>query len=867
MGYMNNMVTRPLKAFLCHASGDKPAVREMYKRLVFEGVDAWLDKENLLPGQDWRVEIPRAVKEADVVIIFLSKNSISKEGYVQKEIKFALDIAEEKPEGAIFLIPARLEECVVPERISRWHWVDLYDENGFVKLLRSLKLRADTVGATVEPASYEDSDKEVEHKVEQLYTEGLAAFYTEEWDKAYQRFQTILNEHPNHKNAAEKMAEAEKQGSLAKLYAQAMQGYKTENWQAAIPPLEELLQRSAEYKDAVQLLRNARKQKQLKELYAEAKTLHAAQKWQAVLKVFEQLSAIEPAYPDSDGLLASAQKEVTEFKRLADLNEQYSQAVREMDSGGWVEARRLLEQIHKSQTGFLETERLLAKAENEIRKVDERQILNARVKMLYEQARGLARSKNWRRVLDKIEEIQKLDDSFIDTDELAQKARAELTREDQDTQKHILLAGVYAEAVRLLNEARYQEALEKWNEVQLVDPKHKDTARVKSIATKKLAELMRPGAQSVNTKFVFTAVGTSNSAWLLLAAFLATMILRVLWGFIEDSFYIWAPDASLLPQFLLLFGIGASYGVIVSFSLKRMIHNWGLSQSLTVIIGWGIGLCAGLQFSNMGLDFMTAALVVCSLAMGGAIKWASPATTLIKIALITACWALAWKAGGILGSYLGIVFNTNYIVYAVVDAITILFGLTATFAVYENDSSGLLKLTGLSMLGFAAGNFIATLLGEVFSSDVLTLTPVWLAVWGFIGGVIFELPSRDLRKILVKGAMCGLGFVIGYFVALLILQNVYPQFYSVLKNIIWGAGLGMCFGLGIRRASAITLLTILGSAIFVFTSAYSFISSMGTLSEAIVRGGLIGLILGLGYVYVTGEIENVNGHREMVDPQ
>ena len=97
-----------LKVFLCHASGDKPPVRELYKRLVAEGVDAWLDQEKLLPGQDWRLEIPRAVQEADVVVICLSKKSITKEGYVQKEIKFALDIAEEKPEGTIFLIPAQI---------------------------------------------------------------------------------------------------------------------------------------------------------------------------------------------------------------------------------------------------------------------------------------------------------------------------------------------------------------------------------------------------------------------------------------------------------------------------------------------------------------------------------------------------------------------------------------------------------------------------------------------------------------------------------------------------------------------------------------------------------------------------------------
>ncbi|MBK7316503.1 TIR domain-containing protein [Candidatus Villigracilis affinis] len=504
---MNNQtVTRPLKAFLCHASGDKPPVREFYKRLVFEGVDAWLDKEKLLPGQDWRVEIPRAVHEADVVIVFLSNKSISKEGYVQKEIKFALDIAEEKPEGTIFLIPARLEECVVPERLSRWHWVDLYEENGFAQLLRSLKLRADAVRATVEPSSYEDTDKEVEHKLEQLYTEGLAAFYTEEWDKACQRFQMILSEHPNHKNAAEKLTEAEKQRSLAKLYAQAAQGHKAENWSETIQALEELLQKSAEYKDAAQLLRNAKKQKRLKELYAEAKALHAAQKWQAVLKVFEQIFLIEHSYPDPDSLLASARKEVAELQRLSSLNDQYSLALRGMESGNWYEARRLLETVHKSQTGFLETEKLLKSVENQILKVEETRRQNDQINTLYEQAHGLLRSKKWRNALDKMEEIRKLDDQFLDKDGISEKAKNVLTLEEQDAQRQNELAAMYAESARLLKEGKYQEALDKWQEVKTVDPKYPDRQWVQRTARKKLSSIARP----VRAKFRYTIIGSNS---------------------------------------------------------------------------------------------------------------------------------------------------------------------------------------------------------------------------------------------------------------------------------------------------------------------------------------------------------------------
>jgi hypothetical protein len=67
---------RPLRVFLCHSSADKPAVRDLYDQLTARGIDAWLDEKKLLPGQLWKMEIPKAVREADAVIICLSKISI-----------------------------------------------------------------------------------------------------------------------------------------------------------------------------------------------------------------------------------------------------------------------------------------------------------------------------------------------------------------------------------------------------------------------------------------------------------------------------------------------------------------------------------------------------------------------------------------------------------------------------------------------------------------------------------------------------------------------------------------------------------------------------------------------------------------------
>lgn len=125
--------------FLCHASEDKPAARHLRTRLNADGFQPWLDEADLLPGQDWQLEITRAVRRADIVLVCLSARSISKTGYVQREIAIALDAADERPEGAVYIIPARLEECQVPDRLSKWQWVDTFSANGYERLCLALK--------------------------------------------------------------------------------------------------------------------------------------------------------------------------------------------------------------------------------------------------------------------------------------------------------------------------------------------------------------------------------------------------------------------------------------------------------------------------------------------------------------------------------------------------------------------------------------------------------------------------------------------------------------------------------------------------------------------------------------------------------
>jgi formylglycine-generating enzyme required for sulfatase activity len=127
------------RIFLCHASEDKPRVRELYHRLKEAGYHPWLDKEDLLPGQDWRHEIEKIIRDPyNIVVVCLSCNSVTKRGVVQQEIKWALDVLDQTPEGTIYLIPARLEECQAPDRLSQLHWVELFEPDGFGKLKQAL---------------------------------------------------------------------------------------------------------------------------------------------------------------------------------------------------------------------------------------------------------------------------------------------------------------------------------------------------------------------------------------------------------------------------------------------------------------------------------------------------------------------------------------------------------------------------------------------------------------------------------------------------------------------------------------------------------------------------------------------------------
>ena len=135
-----------IQIFLAHAHEDKEAVFKLYKRLQQAGYKPWLDKKDLIPGQNWRTVIPQVIAKSQLFIACLSQRSIAKQGYVQREFRMALNQAANLPPDSIYLIPIRFDECEIPNlrqdeygiNLRDIHWLDYWETDGFANLERAI---------------------------------------------------------------------------------------------------------------------------------------------------------------------------------------------------------------------------------------------------------------------------------------------------------------------------------------------------------------------------------------------------------------------------------------------------------------------------------------------------------------------------------------------------------------------------------------------------------------------------------------------------------------------------------------------------------------------------------------------------------
>ena len=125
------------KIFISHVREDEQIALQLYSDLKDLGSDPWLDKQELLPGQNWKEEIWSAIRMSSHILILISRSLVAKRGYIHKEIRQILDVHLEIPPGVVHIIPVRLDDTEPSHvELRDLQWVDIFPS--YKKALESI---------------------------------------------------------------------------------------------------------------------------------------------------------------------------------------------------------------------------------------------------------------------------------------------------------------------------------------------------------------------------------------------------------------------------------------------------------------------------------------------------------------------------------------------------------------------------------------------------------------------------------------------------------------------------------------------------------------------------------------------------------
>ena len=140
-GYHFTAQTEP-QVFIAYVEEDLLLARRLRDRIAAAGCSPWMDKDKLIPGQNWPRAIRRAIEISDAFVACFSVRSGSKRGPFQSELRWALHCAQRMPLEETFVVPVRFEACAMPRLIQeRVQYVDLFPdwEAGVKKVIRAVQ--------------------------------------------------------------------------------------------------------------------------------------------------------------------------------------------------------------------------------------------------------------------------------------------------------------------------------------------------------------------------------------------------------------------------------------------------------------------------------------------------------------------------------------------------------------------------------------------------------------------------------------------------------------------------------------------------------------------------------------------------------
>src|SRR5436190_1526828 len=78
-----------MKVFVSYSADDGEVAKEVVSRLTKAGFNVWDPSDSLYPGDNWPLEIGKALQNSDAMVVLISPKSM-KSDWVRREIDYAL---------------------------------------------------------------------------------------------------------------------------------------------------------------------------------------------------------------------------------------------------------------------------------------------------------------------------------------------------------------------------------------------------------------------------------------------------------------------------------------------------------------------------------------------------------------------------------------------------------------------------------------------------------------------------------------------------------------------------------------------------------------------------------------------------------
>jgi hypothetical protein len=153
-----------LRVFILCPTQDIEIGKRILAQLRSHGwIDARLSGQRTGTAIEWEDKVKGIIKSTDVMLLCLSADSMSQEGFRQPGFADPWRKAKEKRNGKIQFIPIRLDDFVPHPDFQMWRWLDHFPSHGPAHLLAALDVIARDLGVIrfSSPAAKPRTDSDV----------------------------------------------------------------------------------------------------------------------------------------------------------------------------------------------------------------------------------------------------------------------------------------------------------------------------------------------------------------------------------------------------------------------------------------------------------------------------------------------------------------------------------------------------------------------------------------------------------------------------------------------------------------------------------------------------------------------------------